>query len=80
MPQRVAAALPALNRVRREVLARAEQAQGPEQAEALLDLEAAREAVEAALGEADHRLAQQSSRSSRCATVSLLGISRVGRR
>lgn len=57
------------------VLARAEQE--PEQAEALLDreavdqLEAAPEAAEAAPGEADHRLALQNSRSSRCAPISL---------
>jgi hypothetical protein len=75
MPRRVAAALLDLNRVQGVVLARVE----PEQAEALLDLEAP-EAAEAALGEVDHRLAQQNSRSSRCATVSLLGISHVGQR
>jgi hypothetical protein len=80
MPQRVAAALLDLNRVQGVVPARVE----PEQAEALLDLEAvdqlevALEAAEAALGEADHKLAQQNSRSSRCATVSLLGISHLG--
>jgi hypothetical protein len=74
MPQRVAAALLDLNRVQGVVPARVE----PEQAEALLDpeavdqLEAALEAAEAALGEADHKLAQQNSRSSRYATISLL--------
>ncbi|HEX6174705.1 MAG TPA: hypothetical protein VF089_11875, partial [Candidatus Binatia bacterium] len=54
--QKVAAALPALNRVQRVVLPRAEQDREPELAEALLDreavdqLEAAPKAVEAALG------------------------------
>jgi hypothetical protein len=66
MPQRVAAVLPALNRARAVVLARVEQDR--EQAEALLDLEAP-EAAEPALGEVDHRLAQQNSRSSRCAII-----------
>jgi hypothetical protein len=65
MPQRVAAELPDLNQVREVVLARAEQGREPELAEALLDreavdqLEAVLEAVEAALGEADHKLALQ---------------------
>jgi hypothetical protein len=45
-------------------LARAEQE--PEQAEALLDREAV-DQLEAALGEADHKLARQNSRSNRCA-------------
>ena len=65
MPQRVAALL-ALNRARAVVLARVEQ--GPEQTGALLALEAP-EAP--ALREVDHRLAQQSSRSSRCANYYL---------
>ena len=68
MPQRVAALLPALNRARAVVLARVEQ--GPEQTEALLALEAP-EAPDPALREVDHRLAQQSSRSSRCANYCL---------
>ena len=57
------------------VLPQAEQDREPELAEALLDreavdqLEAAPEAVEAALGEADHRLALQNNRSHRCATI-----------
>jgi hypothetical protein len=65
MLQRVAAARLDLNRVRGVVLARAEQGLEAELAEALLDreavdqLEAVLEAVEAALGEADHRLALQ---------------------
>ena len=65
MPQRGAAELLDLNLVRGVVLARAEQAPEPELAEALLDREAVDqqeavlEAVEAALGEADHRLALQ---------------------
>ena len=65
MLQRVAAARLDLNRVRGVVLARAEQGREAELAEALLDreavdqLEAVLEAVEAALGEADHRLALQ---------------------
>jgi hypothetical protein len=66
MPQRAAAALPGLNLAQGVVLARVEQ--GREQAEALPNLEAALEAAEAAPGEADHRIAQQNSRSSRCAT------------
>jgi hypothetical protein len=72
----VAAARPDLPPVQAAVLARAEQGQEPEQAAALLDpeavdqLEAALEAAEAALGEADHKLAQQNSRSSRCAPIS----------
>jgi hypothetical protein len=65
--QRVAA-LPGPHRVQGVVLARAEQA------EALLDREAVDqlEAAEAALGEADHKLALQNSRSNRCAIVSKL--------
>jgi hypothetical protein len=65
MPQKVAAELLDLNRVRGVVLARAEPAREPELAEALLDREAVDqqeavlEAVEAALGEADHSLALQ---------------------
>ena len=64
MPQRVAAALPDLHRVQEVVPVRAEQP------EALLDQEAVDqlEAAEAALGEADHRLALQNSRSNRCAS------------
>jgi hypothetical protein len=77
--EKVAAALPALNRAQEVVLARAEQER--ELVEALLDreavdqLEAAPEAAEAALGEADHRLALQNLRSHRCATIFLLGSS-----
>jgi hypothetical protein len=65
MPRRGAAELLDLNRVRGVVLARAEQGREPELAEALLDreavdqLEAVLEALEAALAEADHRLALQ---------------------
>jgi len=77
MPRRVPAALPGRNRVQAEVLVRVEQ--GREQAEVLLDLEPAREGAEPALGEVDHSLVQQNSRSSRCATVSLLGIPYLGR-
>ena len=69
MPQRAAAELLDLNRVQGVVLARV----GPEQAEALPDLEAVDqlEAAEAALGGADHKLAQQNSTSSRCANYYL---------
>jgi hypothetical protein len=67
--QRAAAALPVPNRVPGAVRARVEQGQELPDPEAVDQQEAALEAAEQALGEVDHRLALQDSRSSRCAII-----------
>ena len=67
--QRAAAALQAPNRVQGVVPARVEQGQELLDLEAVDQQEAAREVADQALGEVDHRLALQDSRSSRCATI-----------
>ena len=67
--QRAAAALQVPNRVQGVVPARAEQGQELLDLEAVDQQEAALEVAEQALGEVDHRLTLQDSRSSRCATI-----------
>lgn len=67
--QRAAAALPVPNRVQGVVPARVEQGQELPDPEAVDQQEAALEVAEQALGEVDHRLALQDSRSSRCAII-----------
>ncbi len=64
-----AAALQVPNPVQGVVPARVEQGQELLDPEAVDQQEAAQEAAEQALGEVDHRLALQDSRSSRCATI-----------
>jgi hypothetical protein len=67
--QRAAAALPAPNRVQGVVPARVGQGRELLDLEAVGQQEAALEVAEQALGEVDHRLALQDSRSRRCATI-----------
>jgi hypothetical protein len=67
--QRPAAALQVPNRVQEVVPARVEQDQELLDLEAVDQQEAALEVAEQALGEVDHRLTLQDSRSSRCATI-----------
>ena len=67
--QRAAAALQVLNRVQGVVPARLGQGQELPDLEAVGQQEAALEVAEQALGEVDHRLALQDSRSSRCAII-----------
>ena len=67
--QRAAAALQVLNRVQGAVPARVEQGQELPDPEAVDQQEAALEVAEQGLGEVDHRLALQDSRSSRCAII-----------
>lgn len=64
-----AAALQVPNPVQGVVPARVEQDQELLDPEAVDQQEAAQEVAEQALGEVDHRLALQDSRSSRCATI-----------
>jgi hypothetical protein len=64
-----AAALQVPNPVQGVVPARVEQGQELLDPEAVDQQEAAQEVAEQALGEVDHRLALQDSRSSRCATI-----------